>query len=239
MQTYFRLPILTPTFLVILALVCSAVYGLSFIELRARKLSREYELDEMIEVLSTLTSAQFAKFRRNDSIWRVAGAVSNLDRKRNAGATELVNRTRMSVVSGLPNYCPLKTNVSVHCLINGRNLVAVLPDLVLTLRGGVWAVGHFAELQSALIPYSFVEAEQLPSDATVSEHRWEHENANGQPDRRFRSNRKLPVCSYSSMSMTDNARLNEVIISSRSDDDGIAFGTLIISMIRGYPIIRA
>jgi hypothetical protein len=54
----------------------------------------------------------------------------------------------------------------------------------------------------------FIEEERVPSDTTIVDHTWRYVNKAGGPDRRFISNRQIPVCLYRELSFRSEGGLN-------------------------------
>lgn len=92
-----------------------------------------------------------------------------------------------------------------------------MPDVALVVDGkGVGAIGY-RELNLQWVSSRFIEDGYLPSDAQVIDQTWQHPNKeDGGPDRRFSSNRRIPVCLYEDLLMTSASGLNELIEFSRT-----------------------
>jgi hypothetical protein len=54
----------------------------------------------------------------------------------------------------------------------------------------------------------FIEDERVPSDTTIVDHTWRYVNKSGGPDRRFVTNRQIPVCLYRELSLQSEGGLN-------------------------------
>ena len=60
----------------------------------------------------------------------------------------------------------------------------------------------------------FIETESVPRDAQIVDHTYKYVNKNGGPDRRFKDNRKIPVCLYSEYTFHSEEGVDEVIVTS-------------------------
>lgn len=143
------------------------------------------------------------------------GAVRDLmTRKRNAGATNLVNRTSTNLTYALPDI--VKSNVTPPSMQAGRQTLYFLPDVVLVADGRRFGAIPYPDLRMDYRPSRFIEDGRVPSDAQVIDYTWQYTNKSGGPDRRFNNNRQLPVCLYESLHLTSPSGLNELFEFSRT-----------------------
>lgn len=68
---------------------------------------------------------------------------------------------------------------------------------------------------SRLLASQHIEYEAVPGDATVVEHTWQYVNKKGGPDRRFKNNRKLPVCRVNRLHLSSDRGLDVRLMASR------------------------
>src|SRR5262249_55541386 len=64
------------------------------------------------------------------------------------------------------------------------------------------------ELEISNYPIRFIEEESVPSDAPVVDQTWRYVNKTGGPDRRFNSNKQLPICLYGELCFRSGSGLN-------------------------------
>lgn len=144
--------------------------------------------------------------------WHIAagGAIQDLKNwKRNAGASHLVSKKTTTLAYALPRV--IKSNVTPPSLHVGRQIIYFLPDVALIVDGSkIGAVGY-DDLQIRYQDSRFIESGTVPRDATVVDHTWQHPNKGGGPDRRFASNRQIPICLYETMHLQSNSGLNELV----------------------------
>lgn len=171
-----------------------------------------YDLDDAPDSFYARLCAAFDGLSACRAMWRLdAGrSVNDLTTwKREAGASHLVKRSRTGVAFELPSI--IRCNVVPPTLKLGGRTFHFLPDVVLVRDGtGVGAVGYDT-LRISHQPANFIETDGVPSDAVVSHHTWEHPNKSGGPDRRFRSNRQLPVCRYEALHLGSATGVNELL----------------------------
>ncbi len=175
-----------------------------------------YEFEEQAEGRFTDICAAFDGLAACAGTWHVeAGkAVQDITTwKRQAGASHLVKRSETRLTYALPPV--MKSNVTPPALRVGKRTIYFLPDVALIHdASGFGAVGYDA-LRVAFQPSNFKETGTVPRDAHVVSQTWEHPNKSGGPDRRFKSNRRLPVCRYETMHLSSASGVNELLEFSR------------------------
>ena len=62
-----------------------------------------------------------------------------------------------------------------------------------------------------------IEDSTPPRDAEVVDHTWQYVNKSGKPDKRFKDNRQLPVCSYDEIIFSTLNGLNAKIHASKKN----------------------
>jgi hypothetical protein len=117
-------------------------------------------------------------------------------------------------------------NVAVPVLKAGRTTLAFYPDRILAFQGTKVGAIPYARLQVATEQVRFIEAESVPSDARVIDRTWQYVNKNGGPDRRFKSNRQLPICAYAQLNLSTPDGLDVRFLGSRENGfDSLAAST--------------
>ncbi len=150
---------------------------------------------------------------RCGAVWRITAKGNVHQPKYHAGAKELFNRDRVSV--GYRNPPFIKTNLSVPFLPLGKISLYLLPDRVLVFSSDSVGVVDYVTLRTSVAPVRFIEQGAVPYDAKVVDHTWKFVNKDGLPDRRFNSNRPIPICQYEEMRLESPAGIREVLQVSR------------------------
>ncbi len=143
--------------------------------------------------------------------WHIpsGGAVRDLTTwKRNAGASHLLNRKSARLGFSLPTV--LRSNVTPPALGLGSRTFYFFPEVIIVQDGGKFGAVGYAELNIQSQQSRFIEDGHPPSDAQVVDHTWKHPNKSGGPDRRFKDNRRLPVCLYDVMHLSSRSGVNEL-----------------------------
>ncbi len=174
-----------------------------------------YDFDEEMEKAYQLLHDRASTVASSARVWHIEAAGRVRDRKYHAGAIDLVRRKPTSIRQAAPPY--VKTNISTVAIGVGRQTLHFLPDRLLVYdSNGVGAVAY-PELQLEAGHTRFIEGDVVPVDAKVIDYTWQYVNKDGGPDRRFKNNRRLPVCLYNELRMRSANGLNELIQLSKAD----------------------
>lgn len=145
-------------------------------------------------------------------IWFVAAA-GRVDgphaRKRSSGAGTAVVRHATRLGYGLPGR--LKSNVKPPMVRVGRQTLYFMPDVILVEEKGRLGGVPYAQATVRSEDAHFVEEGVVPKDTEVITTIWKYQNRDGSPDRRFRDNRRIPLCRYGQMSLRSASGLTEVL----------------------------
>ena len=175
-----------------------------------------YDVDDDAESGFTRVCRTFDSLSACAGKWHIqaGGAVRDVTTwKREAGASHLVKRSPTLLGYQLPDV--LKCNITPPALKVGKRTIYFLPDVALIHdASGFGSVGYH-ELRMAWQPSNFIETDDVPRDAEVIRETWQHPNKNGGPDRRFKQNRRLPVCRYEALHLSSDSGVNELVEFSR------------------------
>lgn len=168
-----------------------------------------YELEPEAEAAYQRVHDAFDELAACSGTWHVEaeGAVS--DRKRHAGASSVIRRTRTTLAKGEPPF--VKTNLSLPSIPVGRQTLWFFPDRLLVFEpGGVGAVAY-GQIRIERVTTRFIEDGTVPHDSQVVGHTWKYVNKKGGPDKRFKDNRELPIALYEDIHFTSASGLNELM----------------------------
>jgi len=101
--------------------------------------------------------------------------------------------------------------------LGGRATAYFYPGLMLVISGAgrEFALVNLTEIEVQARCTHFTETETVPSDSVFQRKVWAKSNKNGSRDRRFASNRELPVMEYGDLRITSPGGLNEHYMVSR------------------------
>ncbi len=172
-----------------------------------------YKLDDEIEKVYESFHKSFETLLQCSSTWHIESSGKVRDIKYHAGANTLVKRNNIKPFKGSVPF--LKTNIDIPVIPVGKQKIAFLPDRLLVFESnGVGAV-NYNELEIEVTQTRFIEAGSVPADAKIVDHTWQYVNKKGGPDRRFKSNRQLPVAIYEDVYFKSRTGLNELIQNSK------------------------
>lgn len=108
--------------------------------------------------------------------------------------------------------------INCNCKVNLIKLhnkeILILPDSLFVFIEKQWVSVDYKDIEIVYRNRQFVESESVPSDTKVSNYCWEHMNKNGEPDRRFSNNRRLPVCEYGIVGIRSKNGLRVLLLGS-------------------------
>jgi hypothetical protein len=171
-----------------------------------------YDIDGPVEQAYKDTIAAFDALNASAGKWHIeaGGAVNDLTTwKRNAGASYIVKRTATKLAYALPKV--IKSNITPPSIHVGKQVIYFLPDVALISHNSRFGAVSYSDLRVRWQESRFIEDGHVPRDAKVVDHTWQHPNKSGGPDRRFRNNRRLPVCLYDTLHLQSDSGVNEVL----------------------------
>lgn len=175
----------------------------------------EYSIDEYQTDLIAKRSETILKVMQSDKVWRITRSSQVKDTKYSGGASTTVNRVLCKKIKKLP--FPFKTNISVPCLKTNNEFLIFLPDKLLVMKN--WKIGalNYESISTSLYTTRFRESQVIPKDAKVVGETWQYVNKSGGPDKRFKNNRKIPICLYGEWELTSKEGLHTIIMFSNSE----------------------
>ncbi len=175
-------------------------------ETLARTTVLHYELDAEAQSKFAAIQKACAGIARSTCIWQVVSKVPNWDWKRNAGASSLISRRRITVGRMDPPY--ISTNVDVYGISLGTLRLFFLPDQVFIYRDRRYTAISYNSFQVYTSPTRFIEDERVPRDSQIVDHTWQFVRKDGGPDLRFKYNRQIPVVLYGLVEISSGTQMN-------------------------------
>jgi len=170
-----------------------------------------YNLDNEAASKFERVTKEFDELSDCKGRWHIesGGKVKDLTTwKRHAGAGHLVNRRNAVLRYSLPKV--LHSNVTPPALALGKRIFYFFPEVLLVQDGKRFGAVGYGDLEISYQQSRFIEDGKPPGDAQVVDHTWQHPNKSGGPDRRFKSNRRLPICLYDVMHLSSRSGVNEL-----------------------------
>jgi hypothetical protein len=204
------------------ALMVGAAICTVFAFLRARaaderdgKVNLSFDLEPDAERRVRALSSALNRLSMCQHVWVVETEQKTGDWKRNAGATNLIKRTRVQPSPAQPRG--VESTHEIMCLPAGRQKLYFFPNALMVYDSdGVGAISY-SRLKCEVGAVAFTEEQGIPSDGQVLRHTWRYVNKKGGPDRRFSNNQELPVMRYGGIALTSDTGLNELFHTSNPD----------------------
>jgi hypothetical protein len=190
----------------------SALYATVFVPLAIfldryrRSVKVIYDSQGVVARITETLAVAFTELLACKVIWSVLAEGSISDWKRNAGASSLIQRKRIRLQFDKPTCIRGRTKFPTLKL--GSDELYLLPDSALVIVRGAVAAISYRDMDFSDFMVKFREEEPVPSDTTIVDHTWRYVNKSGGPDRRFISNRQIPVCLYRELGFRSEGGLN-------------------------------
>lgn len=197
----------------IIGLTLVLMYATSVYDQIRKSVVLFYDLEPLYEGVYDNLHSAFEEMKKTRKAWHVEAQADVTDRKRHAGATQLIKKTAISFGTDNPPY--VKTNVTVPSIPVGKQTLFLFPDRILVFESNKVGAIAYKDLDVEITPTRFIEADSVPSDAQVVDRTWRYVNKKGGPDKRFSNNRELPICMYEDMHLKSRSGLNELVEFSR------------------------
>src|SRR5690606_14954571 len=169
----------------------------------------DVQFDEEFKKVYTDTLESFKELSASKKIWDIT-TTQRVDQF----ATRSAAANTVTRVNARLNIAAMDIIKSEHSALHFENKnggdIYIYPSFVMILEAsGKFAIIDIKDLDIYFSPQRFIETESIPSDSKIIDYTWEKVNKNGQPDRRFKDNRQIPVVAYGSLSIASNTGVNE------------------------------
>ena len=172
-----------------------------------------YDLDQTTASAYDSFVGAFNSMAKVDRLWAIGESVRYSDTKYHAGANTGVKRSNTSISFGAP--ANVRCNISVPMMTCGGTQLALFPDRALAFQGRRVGAVPYSQIAASITRTQFREEEGVPHDTQVIGQTWKFVNRGGGPDKRFKNNRQIPVCSYSEVELRSPAGLSMCFLASR------------------------
>lgn len=153
---------------------------------------------------------------KSKKVWRVIQSSKVIDKKYSAGANSTIKRIKCKASASVP--FPFRTNSTAVAFKAGKEALLFLPDKLFIIQGTRIGALNYSDVKTAVHGQRFIEREAVPKDATIVDYTWQYVNKSGGPDKRFRNNKKIPVCLYGEMEVTGSGVNTDIMFSNPNID---------------------
>lgn len=202
-------------FLPIPALFIVMFVFLSILDGDRKKAALVYEIDREVEEELQHFYNAFDELINCHLKWDINAVAKNNAHKYTAGADHIVKRNKVKIVYEVPHQ--LKTNINIPCIIEKNKKIYFFPDKLWIADGRKITTIDYKEVNIDISNLNFVEKDYKPKDGKIVEITWLYVNKNGEPDKRFSPNPKIPVMKYSQIHLYSSNGLNEIYYFSNPD----------------------
>lgn len=175
-----------------------------------------YNMDDEVKELYETFGQHFSELMRSSKSWQYLNAERTTDYKHNAGAGQLITRIPIPRIS--PNRKPerfFKTNINIPNIKLRNTDLYFFPERLIIKRNNKFAAVFYKHLSIDCAYTRFIETDRVPRDSEVIDYTWKYLNKNGTPDKRYKENRRLPICLYSEYTIQSDTGVFEVITTSK------------------------
>ena len=156
------------------------------------------EHDKMIQSWKSICTAK--------KVWQFTSSSDVRDKKYHAGAGHTVSRQRLQISESCPGF--FRSNEKFITLGLKNETVILMPDKILIIKGTQVGAASYNTVSVNVGYERFIESEKVPSDAEIIDYTWEKVNKDGSPDKRFKGNRKLPICRYGLITLSSDTGMD-------------------------------
>jgi len=151
----------------------------------------------------------------SNSAWYVLGEEDIANKKYHGGAEKSINKLRIQVGYNTPKY--VETNVKVPCIPLGKQKLYFFPDYILIYAAREVRYFAYSELHIRLKHSEIIVESNVPRDSKIVGYTWQHVNKSGQPDLRFKDNRRLPIIKCAELYFMSSGGFAELLMFSDKD----------------------
>ena len=173
-------------------------------------ISLDYDIDEDMKAEIVEQMQPLIKITECDKVWRLTQTSKVLDSKYASGAANTVKR-KLCITSTKATF-PFRTTEKIASFRTDKEVLLFLPDKLLILQGSKIGALNYSDIDFDGHTTRFIEDEKVPKDATIVDQTWQYVNKSGGADKRFKNNKKLPICLYGKLEMTSASGLDTVIM---------------------------
>lgn len=173
-----------------------------------------YEFDTESQNSYENLNSIWVSMNQSNQFWQTISE-SNINRKTSGGASRGVARIPAIAIRKTPYF--IKSNIIPFGLKLRKQCLYFFPDKLMVVSGRKVGAINYSDLTIRLNYINFVETGVVPKDAKIISYTWLKVNKNGSPDKRFKHNRKVPICKYGSVTIDSNSGLHVELMCSNSE----------------------
>lgn len=175
----------------------------------------EYVIDADQQEIINHRIDPMLKISDSEKVWRIMQSSKVIDKKYTGGATDTVKRTPCVASKKAP--FPFKANIPAASFKAGKETLIFFPDKLFIMQKNKVGVLNYSDISNSAHTTKFLETEKVPKDTRVVGQTWKYINKSGNPDKRFKDNKQIPICLYGEIELKSNSGLNTIIMFSNPE----------------------
>lgn len=165
------------------------------------KVNVEYNIEDEVTSYKSFKEV-WLNINNCKTLWEITSEETVLNRKTNAGAARNVDRKTTKFEEEKLPYLNIGEEKVLKLKLRKKEIL-FLKDKLLIIEKTKIAGVDYKDLCLEFSSQRFIESSSVPKDATIVDYTWTYVNKNGQPDKRYSNNRKIPVCMYGKINIFD------------------------------------
>lgn len=170
----------------------------------------EYLIDDDQKDIVAQRMKPLLKVLESKKVWRITQSSKVIDKRYFSGASNSIKRVLCKTSKKVP--FPFKSNIPAAVFKSGKETLIFLPDNLFIIQSKKIGALNYSDISTSVNTTRFIEENIVPTDATIVGKTWQYVNKSGGPDKRFKSNRELPICKYGEISLKSSSGLNTVLM---------------------------
>jgi len=170
-------------------------------ELNKIQLDADKDLDDVEKWQYSVLCENFSNILSSQKIWLITSSVSNTDS--NSSASTTVERKEINFDTGFFNYIKSSFDIPIFRDLSG-NTYYIYPRYIIKAQS--FTSFEVSPIDTINIKYSnqrFIEDDILPEDSHTVDYTYQYVNKNGEPDKRYSFNPRLPIVEYGKIEIED------------------------------------
>lgn len=181
------------------------------------KIAVSFEAGDAAQRAYSATVRAFDVLKLSEKKWDVTADRATNQVAERSLAHRVVNRQPVNFEFSSTDLLQFSGRAMRFQNINGDDILIYPGVAVIPRADGVFALIDIRELQISAQGVGFHETEGVPRDAKVVGQTWAKTNKDGSPDRRFKDNFQIPICSYAQIAFRSQTGMMEDFMVSHAD----------------------
>ncbi|NLJ95949.1 MAG: hypothetical protein GX321_02250 [Clostridiales bacterium] len=159
-------------------------------------------------------SSLWDKLASSHKLWQITGIYELDDNgsKENGGIKVIYDRRPLKLSYKAPFYIRINTKVMQAKL--GKITLVILPHYYIITNKSEVGIIVTSNIMITTKPCPYAELDDVPEDTEVIYSRWQYVNKDSSKDKRYKDNKKIPICNYGLIHLKSDKGFMIMILSS-------------------------